>query len=224
MNLITRFSLLLVLLLALAGCSSSTPTAQFPTDVIQVTKEGFSEELIQSNSNTDDLEGDSSLSPSKSVRLSQDYENAVNIQMQLLVGTLKLEGTSLAVTADQATELLPLWQMIRSLTGNGTAAQAEIDAVLSQIQETMSTEQIQAIQDMQISSEDYQAQMEALGFSVGINAQNPGTGSGQPGQGANMTAEERATRQAEMGVTGNAAGGKNALLDRLIEVLQSKHQ
>ena len=57
---------------------------------------------------------------------------------------------------------------------------------------------------------------------MGIYSQNPGAGSGQPGQGANLTAEERATRQVKMGAAGNTAGGKNALIDRLIEVLQSK--
>jgi len=222
MNLLTRFSLLLIFGLSFAACSSPTQAVPGLAGAAITPGETLTEEIPQPSVNTNDTEGGASPILSEPARLTADFENAVNIQMQLLVGTLQLEGTSLAVTADQISELLSLWQLIRSLTGTGTAAQAEIDAVLGQIQETMSTEQIQAIRDMQITSDDYQAQMEALGFSVGIYSQNPGAGSGQPGQGANLTAEERATRQVKMGAAGNTAGGKNALIDRLIEVLQSK--
>src|SRR5512135_2140633 len=54
----------------------------------------------------------------------------------LLVGTLKLEGTDQAVTADEAGKLLPLWQAYRSLSTSQTAAEAEVEALLNQIQST----------------------------------------------------------------------------------------
>ena len=52
---------------------------------------------------------------------------------QLLVGTFKLEGTDLAVTADQAKQLLPLWQTLQALSTSNTAATEEINAVVDQI-------------------------------------------------------------------------------------------
>ena len=35
------------------------------------------------------------------------------IQEQILIGTFKLEGTPQAVTAQQATQLIPLWQVYK---------------------------------------------------------------------------------------------------------------
>jgi hypothetical protein len=70
---------------------------------------------------------------------------------QLAIGTLLLEGTDEAVTVEQAGDLLPSWQMLGALQGSGTAAQAEMDAVLDQIQGRMTTEQLTAIQEMQLT-------------------------------------------------------------------------
>lgn len=50
-----------------------------------------------------------------------------------------------AVTAGQAAELLPLWQTLQVLYSSDTAAALEIDALTSQIQDTMTAEQMQAI-------------------------------------------------------------------------------
>ena len=70
-------------------------------------------------------EAQSAVQPEAPV-LAQDFENAVSVQMQLLAGTFLLEGSPLAVTAIQAEQLIPLWQMIKALTGTGTSAQAEV--------------------------------------------------------------------------------------------------
>ena len=48
---------------------------------------------------------------------------------KLALGTLKLEGTANAVTAKQASDLLPLWQVYSSLITSDTAAQEEKDAL-----------------------------------------------------------------------------------------------
>jgi hypothetical protein len=55
----------------------------------------------------------------------------------LVIGTFKLQGTSNAVNATQAAALVPLWQAYAQLTGSNTAAQAEVDAVVTQIQQTL---------------------------------------------------------------------------------------
>lgn len=220
MKKLTQLTLLLIFVLAMAACGGTTSTAQVTSNAVLVPDAPVTEEAPAPAASTEGLEVvESPVQPEAAV-LTQDFENAVNIQLQLLVGTLQLEGTPSAVTTDQVAELLPLWQMIKALSGSGTSAQAEIDAVLDQIQETMSIEQIQAIRDMQITSTDYQAQMAAMGFTVGMNSEG---GSGQPGQGANLSDEEKATRQAERAAAGGSStGGKNALVDRLIETLQSK--
>ena len=79
---------------------------------------------------------------------------ALSQEAQLLVGTLKLESTSLAVSADQAGKLLPLWETLQSLASSGTAASQEVDAVVSQIESTMSTQQISSITAMDVTQQD----------------------------------------------------------------------
>ncbi|MFV1860093.1 MAG: hypothetical protein ACC647_12180, partial [Anaerolineales bacterium] len=88
-------------------------------------------------------------------------------QMQLILGTLQLETTDLAVDADQAAELIPLWKALRSLSNSDTAAEAEIEAVINQIQETMTAEQIEAIAALDLSSEDVRTIIQELGLEFG---------------------------------------------------------
>jgi hypothetical protein len=87
-------------------------------------------------------------------RLNTNYANALPVETQLVLGTLKLEGTSQAVDPAMATQLLPLYSLLQQLTTSGTAAQAEIDAVLDQIQATMTADQIHAIAAMKLTQTD----------------------------------------------------------------------
>lgn len=82
---------------------------------------------------------------------------------QLLVGTIKLEGTKNAVDAQEAAALLPLWQAYRQLTTSSTTAQAEMTAVVYQIQSTMSLDQIQAIKSMNLNRQDLSNAISSLG-------------------------------------------------------------
>jgi hypothetical protein len=86
--------------------------------------------------------------------LSTNYVGALSVENQLVAGSVLLEDTELAIDKDQADSLLPLWQAFRSLSNSDTAAQAEIDALVTQIEEAMSAEQIQAIERMQLTSDD----------------------------------------------------------------------
>lgn len=88
---------------------------------------------------------------------------------KLVIGTLNLKDTENAVTAEQAQELLPLWQVYLSLLSSDTAAQEEIDALVEQIGETMTPEQTQAIEAMQITQEDMFAVMQENGLGMGGN-------------------------------------------------------
>jgi hypothetical protein len=133
--------------------------------------------------------------------LDTSYSDALNASTQLALGTLQLEGTGSAVTPEQAAALLPLWRALRG----GVTAQAEIDAVLKQIEGTMSQEQLAAIAAMRLTREGLQTWMEEQGMGgpggfppamggTPVPGQAPGTGGGQ-----DVSPEVRATRQAEFG-------------------------
>jgi hypothetical protein len=82
---------------------------------------------------------------------------------KLLVGSLKLEDTDQAITSEQAIKLLSLWQAYRSLSNSQTSAEAEVDALLNQIQSTMSSDQVKAINEMNLTNTDVQNLMQSLG-------------------------------------------------------------
>jgi hypothetical protein len=86
---------------------------------------------------------------------------------QLIIGTIKLDGTAQAVTTEQAAELLPLWQTMVVLTNSDTAANQEKEALITQIQETMTAEQTQAIKDMNLTREDMSSIMQQQGMTMG---------------------------------------------------------
>jgi len=77
--------------------------------------------------------------------LNADYENALSVEMQLVIGTIKLEGTEHEISAATAAELLPLWKAIRSLSSSDAAAAEEIQAVFRQIEDTMTPERRAAV-------------------------------------------------------------------------------
>jgi hypothetical protein len=94
---------------------------------------------------------------------------ALSQEGKLLVGTLKLESTSLAVSSTQAEQLLPLWETMQSLASSGTAASQEVDAVVSQIESTMSAEQISSITSMNLTQQDLAAVVVDTGASSTIS-------------------------------------------------------
>lgn len=85
----------------------------------------------------------------------------------LVVGTLKLEGTQQAVSGEQAKELLVMWQVYQSLSSSGTAAQAEINGLVKQVQGTMTSEQIKTISAMNLTQQDVFAVMQEQEGSMG---------------------------------------------------------
>jgi len=169
------------------------------------------------------------------------------ISSALAIGTLKLEDTDQAIASDQAADLLPLWQVLNSLTTSDTAAPAEINAVLEQIQETMTSEQMAAIEAMELTGEDIFATMQELGIEVGGGEGRPeGSGTGQgpgggfpgggppgggPGGGggfggSELSPEQIATAQARRAEGGGGFGNRimASLIPAVIELLESKVQ
>ncbi len=108
-------------------------------------------------------------------QLDTSYADALDVNSQLALGTLRLEETENAVTAEQASLLLPLWQALRSGT---LQSEAETAAVLKQIQGAMTPRQITAIQAMQLTADSVRSWAESQGLAF-REGQGPASGSGQ---------------------------------------------
>jgi hypothetical protein len=139
---------------------------------------------------------------------------------RLALGTLKLEGTGNAVSAEQAAELLPLWKVLESGTLQGEAENA---AIVKQIEGKMAAEQLAAIDGMGLTVEDTRTWMEEQGLAMGAPADGQAPGALQNlsederakmrEEFSTMSQEQRATRMAEMGIQrpeGQEGGGMGA--------------
>ncbi len=182
------------------------------------------------------------------VRLADDYSDALSPQSQLALGTLQLEETDLALDEALAAELLPLWQALQSLSNSEITAEAELNAVVNQIQDAMAVEQIQAIADMKLTEESFTTLLESGelafgrggfgrgdgenggsgfpggGFPGGFPGGGPGAGFGGPGGGfGNPSEDDIATRQAQFS-EGDFAGAiqERVLLGSVIRLMQEK--
>jgi len=166
------------------------------------------------------------------------------LSTQLPAGTLLLEDTDLAVTPEQAQELLPLWEMLRSLSGSSTSSQAEVEAVLEQIQGAMTAEQLAAIEEM--DQEDMGALFEELGMGPqqggsesddedgggfggppeggGMMVMPPGGGEGGPGMGPGAVGglDPQAQATAMAGRGGMGMGISTGMVEAVIELLESR--
>jgi len=87
----------------------------------------------------------------------------ISLTTRLSLGTVQLEGSEYAVDVEQATILLPLWKLMRTLNESDTTAQAELDAVLEELQASMTSDQLQAIEEMSFSPQDMFATMQESG-------------------------------------------------------------
>lgn len=152
------FISIFIILLGLAACSSPA-----------------------SNTDTGSVQATDALLPA-------DYDNALPATTQLVVGTLKLDGTADEVDVQTATKLLPLWQAAKSLSNSDSTAPQELDALYKQIEETMTPEQIKAIKDMKLTRDDMTQVFQQMGMNFGAGG----------GRFANMTPEQQATAQAAL--------------------------
>ena len=171
---------------------------------------------------------------------------------KLLIGTLKLDGTPQAVTAKQAAQLIPLWQLLKSLETSSTTASQEVDATVQQIQSTMTAAQLQAIDGMNLTRRDEFTTLQQMGLgqanasgtpAPGGRTQGQGggfggggfdrggfggggfAGGGNPGGGQgnrNFNPSQIATAQAARAAGGGANRISPALINALIQFLQKK--
>jgi hypothetical protein len=141
--------------------------------------------------------------------LNTTYTNAVSVPMQLILGTLKLEGSAQALSKEQAAALVPLWDEVLTLTqsmgpgvggpesGNSNGqdttqqnnasapqvsseTQTKIDELVQKIEAIMTADQLKAIAELQITQETAQTIMTEKGIMLGGPGQNGGKGGGTP--------------------------------------------
>jgi hypothetical protein len=189
-------TILVFLTLALSACGNTSPATEMvptATAIAESTGQNFTSPIPTASASQE---------ASASAASDTTYENAASAEMRLLVGTLNLTG-DLAVTREQASTLLPLWDNLKTLSmsmgpgqggpgqgqadatpqpqGSGTETQTQIDALVSQIQAFMTPEQIKAIAAMKITQDSVMTIMQAQGITMGGG--QPGNGTGQPPSG-----------------------------------------
>ncbi|MBN1372629.1 MAG: hypothetical protein JW987_11880 [Anaerolineaceae bacterium] len=86
--------------------------------------------------------------------------------VKLLMGAFLLEDTDQAITPDQAGELILLWKGVKALATSDSATQAELDALYAQIEETMTPEQMTAINAMTIDQDTMRELMQQYGIGM----------------------------------------------------------
>jgi len=127
----------------------------------------------------------------------------MEIKDKLAAGTLMLEGTDLAVTQQQAQTLILLWQGVQSLSASDSAAPAELEAIYQQIQGDMTSEQLAAIEAMEIDPASLRETLTGLGLQMG----RMGNPAGGEATGANAAEGGFPAGGMEPGMMGGGPGG-----------------
>lgn len=170
--------------------------------------------------------------------------------LQLAAGMLKLDGTSNAVTAQQAAQLLPLWQSLQQIEstpvaqgtpqGAGTPGGGRFNSTMMQqmsaqivlIQNAMTPAQIQAITAMNLSMQDIFTAFQ----QAGITMTGPGQGGGFRQNGGTFTPPQGTPRASgtpgafQGNGGGNFSGGRRgfgnflpqSVVNGMVQYLQKK--
>ena len=132
------------------------------------------------------IPGSSSTPPSTPVGpINSNYSNAISPSQQLILGTMNLQG-GLVVTSDEATQLVPLWEMYQTLITGSTASPLELQATLVGVEQAMTSDQVQAIVTMKLTSQDMATILQQQGVTSsarGGSGTSRATGSGGGGFG-----------------------------------------
>jgi hypothetical protein len=176
--------------------------------------------------------------------MSTNTSSGLSPAVELAAGTLKLEGTAQAVTTTQAGMLLTLWQAYQSLSSSDITSQVELNALVKQIQETMTNDQVRDIEAMSLTDQqvtEWLQTMEAGAISLeaastpnasGLSQTAPIGGPGViPGGGDSVMSEinngmvAQSTPDASQPATITQTSGVNPiLLITLIQLLESRSQ
>ncbi len=137
--------------------------------------------------------------------------STMTLETKLAIGILKLEGTDNAVTAEQAKELLPLWKGVKVFSSSDTISDAEMEALDQQIQDTLTTAQLQAINAMDLSDQDMSTIASDLGVTMGFGpgvSSTPGSTTDQmPGNDTGFPGGDMEVPGGDMGSGAGGPGG-----------------
>jgi hypothetical protein len=136
-------------------------------------------------------------------RLDTSFSSALPSHLILAMGTLNLDATANAITPEQARQLLPLLQAMRSAVNSGGGNQAELDALLVQIDGSMTAEQIAAIDALKLTSNS----MRAWVMKQGLAPADP---------------QMQATQEAMAKSSSSPGKGPVALMDAIVKYLESR--
>jgi len=169
---------------------------------------------------------------------------------KLALGTIDLEGTDQEVDANGAARLLPLWQLLRDLSTSSSAAAEELEAVVDELEASMTVDQVAAIAAMDLSGAEVAAATQGTGAPLDASqassasdaqppvAMDPGLGGDMAGgmpsddggvsmEGA-MPGEAAAVVQGagvtDAGTVATANAVSAALFQRVIALLEGKVQ
>jgi hypothetical protein len=151
--------------------------------------------LILAACSTPSITGLSKIFSTASQSQSSDISK-LTLQNKLGIGILNLENTNLALTTDQATTLLPLWKAVKTLSSDKTVTDSEISALYAQIQEDLTTEQLQAIEKTTWTTAD----LTTLKAKYGVQAV-------QSGQTGNQTSSQTTQTQTQNSAGMDPGGG-----------------
>ena len=162
-----------------------------------------------------------------------------SLQARLAIGLLKLEGSPQALTADQASQLLPHWQTIKTLYAANPPSKTALDNEYQQVEKILTADQTQAIKNLPLTFNNILDLMKSLGIQVTPAARRPMM-NGSPGTPATsgtrpptLDPAQRQTRIAQRTLTPGSAnldGGPNGVrfgfdrlfIDSLIQLLQKR--
>jgi hypothetical protein len=120
--------------------------------------------------------------------------SSLTFQDKMGLGILQLEGTSQAVTASQASILLPLWMAVKSLSTSDITSPAEMTALYQQIQDSLTSAQVQTIKNLNLTQS---------GLNTMIQQQRSGTGTSA----RSSSSSSSSSAQSRAGGAGFGGGG-----------------
>lgn len=228
------FITLTLLTLLLTACGAAAPTeqavsAQDATAIAQL----VSTQLAQQTESAP-TQASPTQAGTTSSALSTDYTDAVSVGEQLLTGTFMLADTNLSLTGEQTAQLIPLWTSLKEAVQNSTA-QEQTDAILQQIESTLTAEQVKAIADFKITRQSMMSVLQDKGVTMGgpqgsrsggPNGQGAGTPpdgtppAGGPGDGNGNPPQANGTPMAGNPPQGRGGFLPPELIDALIQFLQ----
>jgi len=121
--------------------------------------------------------------PSGAANSTSESQPGLSTLNTLAIGIFKLDGTANDVTSDQAKELVVLWKAFDQVRNSDTSSPEEKDALIKQIQSSLTTDQNTAIQNLGLTAEDVVKLMQDKGISAKAETTTKTNSSSSTGRG-----------------------------------------